>query len=84
MNWKRDIRPKAKREIRGLPKAVLKRTIAKIIGLTENPFPDGAVKLKMIEGYRIRVGDWRILYEVDRQKHKIIVFAVRHRSKAYK
>jgi len=56
----------------------------KIIGLKENPFPEDSAKLKAIDGYRIRVGDWRILYEVDDSEHLIIIFGVHRRDKAYR
>ncbi|MBL7190704.1 type II toxin-antitoxin system RelE/ParE family toxin [bacterium] len=84
MIWKLKIRPSAKHEMQRLSDPILQRIISKIMGLKENPFPSGMVKLKMTEGYRIRVGDWRILYEIDKRKQLITVFAVRHRSKAYK
>ena len=84
MIWKLKIRPGAKREMRRLPDVILQRIVSKIVELKENPFPASVVKLRMMDGYRIRVGDWRILYEIDRRKQLITVFAIRPRNKAYK
>ena len=84
MSWKLEIKSSAKREIRRLPNGILKRIVSKINGLKENPYPEGTIKLMGMKGYRIRTGAWRILYEIDQQKRLVIIFAVRHRSKAYK
>ena len=84
MSWKLLIRTGVKREIRKLHDAILSKIMPKIIGLKENPFPEGSVKLKAIEGYRIRVGEWRILYEVYQHEQMVLIFGVHRRDKAYR
>ncbi|MFC2170827.1 type II toxin-antitoxin system RelE/ParE family toxin [Calditrichota bacterium] len=78
------IQPSAKKDMRQLPDNALKRVVFKILALEDNPFPHDHIKLKGQPGYRLRVGDWRILYEVVKQQREVTIFAVRHRSKAYK
>jgi mRNA interferase RelE/StbE len=52
--------------------------------LAENPRPQGYIKLKGEEAYRIRVGDYRIIYEINDDKITVIVVAVGHRKYIYK
>lgn len=74
----------AEKEINSLPESVQKRVEKAIDSLKSNPRPRGTAKLKSKEDlYRIRVGDYRIIYVVDDKKHLVDVSYVRHRSKAY-
>ena len=74
----------AEREIKALPKSVQRRVGKMIDSLRINPRPRGAIKLKGREGiYRIRVGDYRIIYTVNDEKRLVDVSYVRHRSRAY-
>ena len=50
----------------------------------ENPRPMGVKKLSGQDAYRIRVGDYRILYEIDDTAKTVLVFAVRHRREVYR
>lgn len=75
----------AEKDLRRLPKQLITRVIAQIEALTENPFPHQAVKLTDTERlYRIRVGEYRVIYEVDSKAHKVIVHYIRHRRDAYR
>ena len=57
----------------------------RIEGLRTDPFPRQAVKLSDTERlYRIRVGDYRIVYEVDTQAKQIVIHYVRHRREVYR
>ena len=60
---------------------VIKKTIA---GLADNPRPHGYKKLKGEDAYRIRVGDYRIIYEIDDDKIIVTVVSVGHRKAIYK
>jgi mRNA interferase RelE/StbE len=56
-----------------------------IESLGNEPFPHQTIKLEGAEGlFRIRVGDYRIIYEVDRRKRQVIIHHVRHRRDVYK
>ena len=51
--------------------------------LAENPRPSGCKKLKGRQGYRIRIGDYWVLYEVEDDKLLVLVFAIGHRRDIY-
>jgi mRNA interferase RelE/StbE len=75
---------RAQRETRRLDRQVLARIARAIDSLTDNPRPPGCLKVKTAEGlWRIRVGDWRIGYEVDDAKRTVIVITVGHRREFY-
>ena len=74
----------AAKEIRKLTPSVLQRIIPRIKALGDNPRPDGCKKLKGNNKlYRIRVGDYRILYGIEDDIQIVEVTAVRHRREAY-
>ena len=78
------VKPSAAKEIDRLPISTASRVVAKIGALSATPRPPGVKKL---EGepvrWRIRVGDWRVIYSIDDRRRVVDVFYVRHRSKAY-
>jgi mRNA interferase RelE/StbE len=56
-----------------------------IESLAKNPFPVQSKKLKDSEScYRLRVGDYRVIYQVDTENKFVIIYHVRHRKDAYK
>ena len=80
-----DYKPSVEKDLRRLPKQLVSRVFERIEGLQSEPFPRQAIKLSGTERlYRIRVGDYRIVYEVDTQAKRITVFHVRHRREAYR
>jgi len=61
------------------------RIIESVESLRMDPFPSGSHKLRKTERiYRIRIGEYRLLYEVDTQAKKIIIYYIRHRREAYR
>ena len=78
------IRPRAEREMRRLPPEVFGRVDAKIQGLREDPRPPGVEKLRSKEGWRIRVGDYRVIYEVDDRSREVMIYRVQHRKDIYR
>jgi mRNA interferase RelE/StbE len=52
--------------------------------LSANPRPPGAVKLAGRDDFRIRVGDYRIVYAIDDEKYLVIVARVAHRREVYR
>lgn len=56
----------------------------KILSLANNPRPFGAIKLTQEEGYRIRAGDYRILYRIDDKQKEIIIYRIKHRKETYR
>ncbi len=73
------------KELRRLPGDVLKRVDAAILKLTDNPRPAGCTKLRgSANTYRIRVGDWRVVYDIDDDGRIVILLIVAHRSQVYR
>lgn len=80
-----EVTPAARRDLRKLPRDVLERVDARIQSLATDPRPHGSVKLTNEDAlYRIRVGDYRIIYEVQDEALVVIVIRVRHRREVYR
>jgi len=78
-------KPSVEKDLRPLPKSVVARVMEHIEGLRTKPLPRQAVKLSGAERlYRIRVGDYRIVYEVDTQARRVTIHYVRHRREVYR
>ncbi len=75
--------PKAERDLSKLSRDMLRRISATIDSLAVNQRPHGCKKLKNQTGFRVRVGDYRILYEIDDKLHCVYVFGIPHRSESY-
>ena len=81
VRWKNS----AERELRNLDPRHLPRIIKAVEALGDNPFPSPHRKLRGSEqNYRIRVGVYRVVYQVDPQGKIVTIYHVRHRSKAYR
>lgn len=74
----------AEKEFRGLPKAIQKRIEAKLLVLESNPRPSGCVKLRNTERYRIRLGDYRVIYSIRDSTREIVVISIGHRREIYR
>jgi mRNA interferase RelE/StbE len=73
------------KQIDNLTSDIQKRIIEKIQTLTDDPRPDGVVKLKGREReYRIRVGDYRVRYEVNDGDRTIKLLQCKHRKDIYR
>jgi mRNA interferase RelE/StbE len=74
----------AEKELADLPREVQQRIIKRLLTLKTNPRPPGAKKLGGGDRYRIRVGNYRVLYTIDDALQKIEVSAVGHRREVYR
>ncbi len=73
------------KQIDDLPNDVLERVIEKIQNIALEPRPDGVVKLKGYDNeYRIRVGDYRIRYEIDDENQLVQLLQCKHRKDVYR
>lgn len=72
------------RDLRRLPKTDVRRILQKTELLRNDPFPPGAIKLAGQDCYRIRQGNYRILYHVDDRRIIVTVVGVGHRSDVYR
>jgi len=83
-SYRLEVKRSAAKEIADLPKADCQRVVAKIRTLASDPRPPGSEKLSGAEKYRIRQGDYRILYEIDDSKTSVIIVKVGNRKEVYR
>ena len=79
MSYAVDIHTPAKKSLCRLPENVQTRIARSMLALAENPRPSGVVKLSGREAWRIRIGDYRVIYTIDDAKKEVVVFAIGHR-----
>jgi mRNA interferase RelE/StbE len=73
------------KQIDNLPNDVAPRVIEKIQNLASEPRPDGIVKLKGSDNeYRIRIGDYRVRYEINDESQLVQILQCKHRKDVYK
>ena len=78
------IYPKAEKEIEKIGKPFRDAVINKIQKLAENPYPVGSIKLTNVDLYRIRIGNYRVLYEVEKKDKRILITRIKHRKDIYR
>src|SRR5271170_5234958 len=83
MEYKVEIETKARQEFQTLPKEAAKELLTIFEDLKVQPEPPGAKKLSAAGDYRIRRGQYRILYSVDAQKGVVRVYKVSRRRYIY-
>ncbi len=84
MKYELRILPSAEREIDKLSREVHDRISKKILTLEDNPRPVSVKKLSGREEYRLRIGDYRVLYTIDDKNGLAIILAVGHRKEVYR
>ena len=83
MTFDVEFTPTAFKEINKIEKSIRPRLFAAIEILRENPRPPTAIRLTNRSEYRIRVGDYRLIYEILDSKLVILVVRVGHRKNVY-
>jgi mRNA interferase RelE/StbE len=79
-----DIKPSARKELENLSDRLIARLLPKIEGLAANPRPSGCKKLRGYKDlWRIRIGDYRIVYIVDDDHKMLSVTRIAHRKDVY-
>jgi mRNA interferase RelE/StbE len=76
------LHPKAAKELQKTEKNIRTRLIESAKQLRENPDKVGKA-LKQSDFWSLRVGDYRVIYEIDKNKNQVIILFVGHRSKVY-
>jgi len=84
MSYSIEIKESARKALSKIQKSDQVRICKAIEDLKENPRPSGVKKLKGNDNWRIRVGNYRVVYEIDDEIIKIIVLAMGHRREIYK
>lgn len=76
---------RAEKDLKKLPSELFQRLIAKIQSLSENPKPQGSRKITGSKrDWRIRIGDYRAIYEIDEKEKLVKIMRIRHRREAYR
>ncbi len=79
-----EVKPTARKELDGLPDHVLSRVVRKLESLGHTPRPAGCTKLKGYKDqWRVRVGDWRVVYIIDNAAGLVSVTRIAHRREVY-
>jgi len=78
------IERRAAKEIECLPNDIIQRIADTIKNLKFNPRPHGSKKLIGEVGWRVRIGDYRILYTIADSQKLITIYRVKHRKEAYR
>jgi mRNA interferase RelE/StbE len=75
----------AQRDLKSLPKDIFSKVILHIKALSNTPRPLGCRKLTGSENdFRIRIGDYRVIYEVDDHQRTVKIYRIRHRREVYR
>jgi mRNA interferase RelE/StbE len=75
---------RAQKELAQIPHGDYERIVEAVRGLAENPRPAGCRKLAAREGWRIRVGDFRVIYEIDDGQRSVTILHVGNRRDVYR
>jgi mRNA interferase RelE/StbE len=84
MSYSLSILRRAQKEMAQLPTDAYHRVRDAIRGLSEQPRPFGSRKLTGREGWRIRVGDYRVIYEIDDSLRQVTVLDIGNRRDIYR
>ena len=85
VTFKVELSPAAKRHLRKINPVVRERILRRLICLETDPRPSGVVKLEGITGYyRLRVGDYRVIYRIEDERLIVVVMRIGHRREVYR
>jgi mRNA interferase RelE/StbE len=77
-------KPSAAKELEALPKKDRQRVVTKIRKLSDDPRPPGCEKLSVHNLYRVRQGNYRVLYMVEDVELVVVIVAIGHRREVYR
>lgn len=84
MNYEIYIKKSAEKELEAIPEKIHDKMIKCILALSRNPRPKLSKKLHAHEGYRLRIGKYRILYIINDKEKKIEIISVLLQKDAYR
>ena len=84
MSYQIRINRSAEKELDALQSNLRARIVDRLLQLEENPRPSRVKKLQGQEAYRLRVGDYRILYTINDAEQLVIIYAIGHRREVYR
>ena len=82
--YKVEIKKSAIKELHAIPGKYLKKIVSSIRSLSDDPRPKGCVKISGRERYRIRIGNYRILYSIEDEILVVYVVKIGHRKDVYR
>ena len=82
--YRLELRPSAAKDLDRLRGEIFQRVKAALVALRNDPRPAGCIKLAGEGGWRIREGDWRVIYDIDDGAQVVTVLRVKHRKDAYR
>ena len=84
MSYRVELSRRAERDLSGLLRAVADRVRLRIFTLADDPRPRGSAKIASPDRWRLRVGDYRAIYDIDDRAQLVIVQRVGHRKDVYR
>jgi mRNA interferase RelE/StbE len=84
VSWRVEVQRPAEKELAKLSAEARKRIAKTLRAMIDDPFPHGFKKLQGSDGYRIRVGQYRVLDRVDSAAHFVWIGAIGHRKDVYR
>ena len=82
-NYDLRVRPSVWKDVEKIPKKDLKKILVRMESLRDESRPPGRVKLSGLEYYRIRQGDYRIVYDIDYVARVVAIIKIGHRREVY-
>jgi mRNA interferase RelE/StbE len=76
--------PPAQKDLDNYGGKIFRQIEARIPSLGDDPPPPGSIKLTAEEGYRIRSGEYRIVYRIDDNAKIVYIYRIKHRKNIYK
>jgi mRNA interferase RelE/StbE len=84
-SYRIEFKQSAEKDIRRIATALIPNILGRVEALSDEPTPRQSLKLSGSERtYRLRVGDYRVIYEVDPEAQTVVIYHVRHRREAYR
>ena len=78
------ILPSVRKDLRGIPKETVRHILGTIEKLATNPRPSGCKKLTSLNLYRLRLGSYRIVYEINDAEVLVVIVKIGHRKDVYR
>ena len=83
-SYRIDFKPSVKRDLKAIPRREALTILDAIRNLSDNPFPPKSKRLTGREGWRLRVGSYRVIYTVSAGEITLFVVKVGHRKNIYR
>lgn len=84
-SWQIEFARSATKDLRGIDRKWIPKILAEIEILAEDPRPDGCKKLVGSEHtYRVRIGDYRVIYDIQDEALVVLIVRIRHRRDVYR